>query len=79
MQHAKLVLTREWLHFNPMRLQRNRVVAEYNHRLAEVPMERGGLELVGKTVLYGQPMELRKFNVSCPRRRPRPTGKRCRG
>ena len=56
----------EWPHFNPMRLQRNRVVAEYNDRLAEVPMERGGLEVVGKTVLYGQPMEMRKFNVILP-------------
>src|SRR5262249_41662460 len=56
----------EWPHFNPMRLQRNRVVAEYNHRLTEVPMERGGLELVGKTVLYGQPMEIRKFSALPP-------------
>jgi len=56
----------EWPHFNPMRLQRNRVVAEYNHRLAEVPTERGGLAVVGKTVLYGQPMEMRKFNVILP-------------
>jgi len=56
----------EWPHFNPMRLQKNRVVAEYNHRLAEVPAERSGLEVVGKTVLYGQPMEMRKFNVILP-------------
>jgi NAD(P)H-dependent flavin oxidoreductase YrpB (nitropropane dioxygenase family) len=56
----------EWPHFNPMRLQRNRVVAEYNDRLAEVPMERGGVELVGKTVLYGQPMEMRKFDALLP-------------
>jgi NAD(P)H-dependent flavin oxidoreductase YrpB (nitropropane dioxygenase family) len=56
----------EWPHFNPMRLQRNRVVAEYNHRLAEVPPERSGLEVVGKTVLYGQTMEMRKFNVILP-------------
>ena len=56
----------EWPHFNPMRLQRNRVVAEYNHRLAEVPTERGGLAVVGKKVLYGQPMEMRKFNVILP-------------
>jgi len=56
----------EWPHFNPMRLQRNRVVAEWNHRLAEVPQERGALPVVGKTVLYGQPMEMRKFNVILP-------------
>jgi len=56
----------QWPHFNPMRLQRNRVVAEYSDRLAEVPMERGGFELVGKTVLYGQPMEMRKFDALLP-------------
>lgn len=56
----------EWPHFNPMRLQRNRVVAEDNHRLGEVPQERSTQPLVGKTVLYGQPMEMRKFNVILP-------------
>lgn len=56
----------EWPHFNPMRLQKNRVVAEYNHRLAEVPQERSTQPLVGKTVLYGRPMEMRKFNVILP-------------
>src|SRR5262249_58935041 len=58
----------EWPHFNPMRLQQNRVVREYNHRLAEVPQQRDHLEVVGKTVLYGQPMEMRKFNVILPTR-----------
>jgi enoyl-[acyl-carrier protein] reductase II len=58
----------EWPHFNPMRLQRNRVVREYSHRLAEVPQQRDHLEVVGKTVLYGQPMELRRFNVILPTR-----------
>lgn len=56
----------EWPHFNPMRLQRNRVVSEYNHRLAEVPQQRDALDLVGTTVLYGQKMEMRKFNVLLP-------------
>jgi NAD(P)H-dependent flavin oxidoreductase YrpB (nitropropane dioxygenase family) len=56
----------EWPHFNPMRLQRNRVVREYNDRLAEVPQQRDHLDVVGRTVLYGQPMELRKFNVMLP-------------
>lgn len=56
----------EWPHFNPMRLQRNRVVNEYNHRLAEVPTQRESLEVVGRTVLYGQSMEMRKFNVILP-------------
>jgi NAD(P)H-dependent flavin oxidoreductase YrpB (nitropropane dioxygenase family) len=52
--------------FNPMRLQKNSVVAEWNHRLAEVPTERSGLPVVGKTVLYGQPMPMNKFNVILP-------------
>lgn len=56
----------EWPHFNPMRLQKNRVVTEWNHRLAEVPQERSGLPQVGKTVLYGQPMPMNKFNVILP-------------
>jgi enoyl-[acyl-carrier protein] reductase II len=56
----------EWPHFNPMRLQRNGVVAEYNHRLAAVPQERGGLDIGGKAVLYGQVMEMPKFNVILP-------------
>jgi enoyl-[acyl-carrier protein] reductase II len=51
-----------------MRLQRNRVVREYNHRLTEVPQQRDHLEVVGKTVLNGQPMELHKFNVILPTR-----------
>lgn len=56
----------EMPHFNPMRLQRNRVVSEFNHRLADVPVQRDDLEVVGKTVLYGAPMEMRKFNVILP-------------
>lgn len=56
----------EWPHFNPMRLQKNRVVADWNHRLAEVPQDRSALPQVGKTVLYGQPMPMHKFNVILP-------------
>lgn len=56
----------EWPHFNPMRLQRNRVVREYNHRLADVPIKRDDLEVVGKTMFCGQPMEMRKFNIVLP-------------
>jgi len=37
------------------------VVREYNDRLAEVPQQRDHLDVVGRTVLDGQPMELRKF------------------
>jgi enoyl-[acyl-carrier protein] reductase II len=56
----------EWPAFNPMRLQRNRVVAEWTDRLAEVPTERDGLEEVGNTVFLGEPTVMRKFNVLLP-------------
>jgi enoyl-[acyl-carrier protein] reductase II len=56
----------EWPAFNPMRLQRNRVVAEWTDRLAEVPTERDGLEEVGTTVFLGKPTVMRKFNVLLP-------------
>jgi nitronate monooxygenase len=56
----------EWPAFNPMRVQRNRVVAEWTDRLAEVPVERDGLDEVGRTVLGGEETVLRKFNVLPP-------------
>jgi NAD(P)H-dependent flavin oxidoreductase YrpB (nitropropane dioxygenase family) len=56
----------EWPAFNPMRVQRNRVVAEWTDRLPEVPTERDGLAAVGTTVLLGQPTVMRKFNVLLP-------------
>ena len=52
--------------FNPMRLQKNSVVAQWNHRLDEIPSERSGLPVVGQTVLYGQSMPMNKFNVILP-------------
>jgi enoyl-[acyl-carrier protein] reductase II len=56
----------EWPGFNPMRLQRNRVVAEWNDRPAEVPPLRDDLEEVGRTVLGGLPTVLRKFSPLPP-------------
>lgn len=56
----------EWPAFNPMRLQRNRVVAEWTDRLAEVPTQRDDLQQVGQTVFLGQPTVMRKFNVLLP-------------
>ncbi len=53
----------EMPHFNPMRLQRNRVVSEYNDRLDEVPTQRDGLDVIGHTTFGGDPVEMRKFNV----------------
>jgi enoyl-[acyl-carrier protein] reductase II len=56
----------EWPAFNPMRLQRNRVVAEWTDRLAEVPTQRDDLDEVGQTVFLGEPTVMRKFNVLLP-------------
>jgi len=52
--------------FNPMRLLRNRVVNEYTDRLAEVPMERSHLPVIGETVVHGMPHVKRKFDVMLP-------------
>ncbi|WP_438289662.1 NAD(P)H-dependent flavin oxidoreductase [Streptomyces sp. HUAS TT7] len=56
----------EWPDFNPMRVQRDRVVAEWNDRLAEVPTHRDELGQVGTTVFQGEETVLRKFNVLPP-------------
>jgi len=56
----------EWPEFNPMRVQRDRVVAEWNDRLDQVPTARDSLEQVGTTVFQGAETVLRKFNVLPP-------------
>lgn len=55
--------------FNPMRVIKNRVVREWNHRQADVPATAEALAAqpeIGSTVLGGQAMTLRKFNVLLP-------------
>jgi NAD(P)H-dependent flavin oxidoreductase YrpB (nitropropane dioxygenase family) len=52
-----------------MRVITNRVVREWNHRLSEVPATAQALAAqpeIGSTVLGGQTMTLRKFNVLLP-------------
>ncbi|MFJ2770507.1 NAD(P)H-dependent flavin oxidoreductase [Streptomyces sp. NPDC087300] len=56
----------EWPEFNPMRVQRDRVVEEWNDRLDQVPADRDALEQVGTTVFQGEETVLRKFNVLPP-------------
>ncbi|WP_372350871.1 NAD(P)H-dependent flavin oxidoreductase [Streptomyces sp. KL116D] len=56
----------EWPDFNPMRVQRNRVVAEWTDRLDEVPTVRDTLDQVGTTVFLGEEQVLRKFSVLPP-------------
>jgi NAD(P)H-dependent flavin oxidoreductase YrpB (nitropropane dioxygenase family) len=52
--------------FNPMRLLKNGVVKEWNHRLSEVPKDNTNSPVIGKTMMGGQEMILRKFNVLLP-------------
>ncbi|MCP2341393.1 NAD(P)H-dependent flavin oxidoreductase [Actinomadura rupiterrae] len=52
--------------FNPMRVQRDRVVAEWHDRLDEVPADRETLDRIGTTVLGGEHMVLRKFDSLPP-------------
>jgi NAD(P)H-dependent flavin oxidoreductase YrpB (nitropropane dioxygenase family) len=47
-------------------LLKNRVVREWNHRLDEVPTDTSEQPLIGTTVMGGQEMTLRKFNVLLP-------------
>ncbi|MEU6676304.1 nitronate monooxygenase [Streptomyces sp. NPDC046925] len=56
----------EWPDFNPMRVQRNRVVSEWNERLDQVPTDRDALDQVGITLFQGEEMVLRKFSVLPP-------------
>ncbi|MFI0444547.1 NAD(P)H-dependent flavin oxidoreductase [Actinomadura sp. 6N118] len=56
----------EWPEFNPMRVQRDRVVDEWNDRLDQVPADRDSLEQVGTTVLQGAETVLRKFSALPP-------------
>lgn len=52
--------------FNPMRLQRNRVVEEWTDRLAEVPMDRSGQPEIGRTMFLGAEHVKLKFDVLLP-------------
>jgi NAD(P)H-dependent flavin oxidoreductase YrpB (nitropropane dioxygenase family) len=52
--------------FNPMRLLKNNVVKEWNHRLDEVPKDTSTQPVIGSTMMGGQAMELRKFSVLLP-------------
>ncbi len=52
--------------FNPMRLLKNRVVNEWNHRLSEVTKDNSQSAVIGRTMMGGQELVLRKFNVLLP-------------
>jgi NAD(P)H-dependent flavin oxidoreductase YrpB (nitropropane dioxygenase family) len=52
--------------FNPIRVLRDRVVAEYEGRLDEVPADREHLEEIGRTVWLGEEIVVRKFHAFVP-------------
>jgi NAD(P)H-dependent flavin oxidoreductase YrpB (nitropropane dioxygenase family) len=54
--------------FNPMRVLRNRVVREWQDRVAEVPADTSGLPVIGHADLGGQHSELHKFSNLVPMR-----------
>jgi NAD(P)H-dependent flavin oxidoreductase YrpB (nitropropane dioxygenase family) len=52
--------------FNPMRVLRNRVVAEWADRVDEIPSDTSTLPVIGHTVLGGQTVEMHKFSNLVP-------------
>jgi NAD(P)H-dependent flavin oxidoreductase YrpB (nitropropane dioxygenase family) len=52
--------------FNPMRLLKNKVVIEWNDRLADVPTDNSNAAIIGSTMMGGAEMTLRKFSVLLP-------------
>jgi NAD(P)H-dependent flavin oxidoreductase YrpB (nitropropane dioxygenase family) len=56
----------EWPDFNPMRVLRNRVVAEWADRHDEVPTDREGLPEIGRTRIFGEEIVTRKFASFVP-------------
>lgn len=52
--------------FNPMRVLRNRVVAEWTDRVHDVPIELSSEPVVGRMDLFGEATELRKFGNLVP-------------
>lgn len=54
--------------FNPMRVLRNRVVQEWQDRLAEIPTDTSQLPIIGHMDLGGQHLEMHKFSNLVPMR-----------
>jgi NAD(P)H-dependent flavin oxidoreductase YrpB (nitropropane dioxygenase family) len=54
--------------FNPMRVLRNRVVQEWQDRIAEIPADTSGLPIIGHMDLGGGPMDMHKFSNLVPMR-----------
>ena len=52
--------------FNPMRVLANRVVHEWQDRLAEIPSDTSGLPVIGEFDLGGQHLEMHRFSNLVP-------------
>jgi enoyl-[acyl-carrier protein] reductase II len=59
---------RETPQFNPMRVLRNRVVAEWADRIDEIPADTAGLPVIGHVDLPGLQTDLHKFSNLVPMR-----------
>jgi enoyl-[acyl-carrier protein] reductase II len=62
------VFGRETPQFNPMRVVRNRVVAQWHDRVNEIPIDPQTLPVVGTFTFGGQATKLRKFSNFVPMR-----------
>jgi NAD(P)H-dependent flavin oxidoreductase YrpB (nitropropane dioxygenase family) len=56
----------QWPEFNPMRVQRNRVVAQWHDRAGEIPAGTGSPERIGTTITGGQETPVHKFDALVP-------------
>jgi enoyl-[acyl-carrier protein] reductase II len=54
--------------FNPMRVLRNRVVREWEHRVDEIPADTGALPVIGHVDLPGLPRDVHRFSNLVPMR-----------
>jgi Dioxygenases related to 2-nitropropane dioxygenase len=60
------VFGRQTPEFNPMRVLRNRVVAQWNERVAEIPTDPAAGPVIGHVNLMGMEMDLHKFTNFVP-------------
>jgi NAD(P)H-dependent flavin oxidoreductase YrpB (nitropropane dioxygenase family) len=60
------VFGRHHADFNPMRVIRNRVVREWDARVADIPADNSGEAEIGRMDVWGQPTVLRKFQNLAP-------------
>ena len=54
--------------FNPMRVLRNRIVRQWENRVAEIPADTSGEPVIGQMDLLGRHLELHRFSNLVPMR-----------